>query len=886
MKPRIRISSLLFYGLTILMVIITVFSFISALSWLNKSFAGFLINKYPYVGSMGDSEWTGVKAGLKFLDRIVEVEGKPVWEGRDVVNIAKQKKSGVPIHYLVEAKGKSREVTVPATTFDLEDFVLVFLIPFLGGLAIYALGVIAFLLKPRITSSWVFFVLCFCLGTYMVTGFEMQSTFFSVNFHYLIIPLFPATFFHLGLIFPDRKRILNRFPALEYFVYVPALILVLAYQTYLFTFKAALKGYSLTWLPSYGQIATINRSFTLFCVASLIFLVVYSTLKASTIVARQRARMILFGVTIGFLPAAIITLLVLTLKVHFPFNFLVFFVIFFPASIAYSIVRHNLFDADAIIKRTVGYVVVTAFVVCAYVLVSVSLNVFLGKYQIAQSQAFPVVFTLVIILLFNPLRNRIQSLVDRLFFRKEYDYGEIIDKIGNAITSSLDLGQILQKLVKTFMEDIFIDTSSVMLLNPAQNEYQVYLADGERKNEVEGVVFRKDQPLLEIIEKEKKELTKYDVLEDPKYKPISEDCAKNFETLHASLIIPLVFQKEVTGLLNLGEKKSGKFYNREDINLFRTLANQGAVAIENARLHQAKIDALEQSRKDLEQLNKAKSKALDHLSHELRTPLSVIQGNIRILKRKTQTQTPPIVKEEFFESLEKNLGRLSDIQQETDQIIRSYQELETRQRLVESDDSQPSSLERIGLYPFTEQILVNVKKRAIHREIQFELEGNKDLNLLMDPKILEDLLVGLLKNAIENTPDEGTIRVVLEQKAQWLLLKIQDFGTGITNENQRHLFDGLFHTLDTDLYTSKRPYDFGAGGKGLELLRMRVYGRRFGFDISVGSQRCMHIPTDHDLCPGRISTCSHCKKPDDCLSSGGSTFCISFPITTLSSHSV
>jgi signal transduction histidine kinase len=368
------------------------------------------------------------------------------------------------------------------------------------------------------------------------------------------------------------------------------------------------------------------------------------------------------------------------------------------------------------------------------------------------------------------------------------------------------------------------------------------------------------------------------VLEDPKYQPIRKECAKNFETLHASLIIPLVFQDELTGLMNLGEKKSGKFYNRQDVDLFRTLANQGAVAIENARLHQAKIDALEQSKKELEQLNKAKSRALDHLSHEIRTPLSVIQGNIRILKRKTQTQTPPVVKEEFFESLEKNLGRLSDIQQETDQIIRSYQELERRRRLVESDVSQPSSLERIDLYPFTEHIMENVKKQANHREIQFHLEGDKDLHVLMDPKILEDILVGLFKNAIENTPDEGIIRVVLEKKAQWIQLKAQDFGIGITNENQRRLFDGLFHTLDTELYSSKRPYDFGAGGKGLELLRMKVYGQRFGFDISVGSQRCIHIPTDHDLCPGRISTCPHCKKPEDCFSSGGSTFCISFPI--------
>jgi signal transduction histidine kinase len=332
------------------------------------------------------------------------------------------------------------------------------------------------------------------------------------------------------------------------------------------------------------------------------------------------------------------------------------------------------------------------------------------------------------------------------------------------------------------------------------------------------------------------------------------------------------------GGIGLGEKLSGDSYTRDDQELLSTMSHQGAVAIENAKLQQARIDALEHSKKELEKLNRAKSKALDHLSHELKTPLAVVQGNIRLIKRKTQIQSPPPIREEVFESLEKNLNRLSAIQQETDQIMRSYQELEGRHRLEESDYSQPSSLERIDLYPFTEQILENVKKQAIRREIQFDLEGDKDLNVLMDPKMLEDILVGLLKNAIENTPDEGIIRIVLERKAQWLLLKVQDFGIGITDENQRRLFDGLFHTLDTDLYTSKRPYDFGAGGKGLDLLRMRVYGQRFGFDISVGSQPCIYLPTDRDLCPGKISTCPHCKKPEDCLNSGGSTFCLSFTI--------
>ena len=262
----------------------------------------------------------------------------------------------------------------------------------------------------------------------------------------------------------------------------------------------------------------------------------------------------------------------------------------FPASIAYSIIRHNLFDADAIIKRTVGYVVVTGVVVGAYALVSLVLNVFMGQYQVAESRAFPILFTLGVILIFNPLRDRIQALVDRLFFRKEYDYGAVVDKVSRAMTTLLDLGQVLRHLTRTFIEDMFIDTTSVMLLNPAAAEYRVYLADGERKQEVEGKFFKSNGPLMQIIEGEKKELTRYDVQEDPKYKEISQPCAEDFESVCASLMVPLVFQDQVIGLLNFGEKKSGKPYNREDIDLLHAVANQGAVAIENARLFQENLE--------------------------------------------------------------------------------------------------------------------------------------------------------------------------------------------------------------------------------------------------------------------------------------------------------
>ncbi len=282
------------------------------------------------------------------------------------------------------------------------------------------------------------------------------------------------------------------------------------------------------------------------------------------------------------------------------------------------------------------------------------------------------------------------------------------------------------------------------------------------------------------------------------------------------------------------------------------------------QVHRARIEALEQSQKELELLNRAKSKALDHLSHELKTPLSVIRMRLRIFRRKLQMGASPADQEEFFEPVEKNLDRLIEIQDETDKIIGSCQNLERKP---------------ISLLSFAEQVLDKAKGSTAHRQLNFYLEGDRDLSLFISPEILEDILRGLVKNAIECTPDEGSIWITLARKDTRLLLKVRDSGIGITEENQKRIFEGLFHTVDTELYTSKKPYDFGAEGKGLNLFLMKLYGQRFSFDLSVESQRCIHIPKDRDICPGKISACAYCRSPRDCESSGGTTFSLSFQVS-------
>ncbi len=446
-------------------------------------------------------------------------------------------------------------------------------------------------------------------------------------------------------------------------------------------------------------------------------------------------------------------------------------------------------------------------------------------------------------------------------------------ELGQLIGLDLKLNEMLLQIAQKASEVMDADRCSLFLHDPNTDELwsTVALGMGEQVIRmpsgvgIAGHCFQSG----EIINLK-------DAYTDPRFNK-EVDAQTGYRT-RSLLCVPLYNRAGLqSGVIQLLNKKEG-FFAKEDETFLKTFGNHASVFIEIAQLQKARIDALEQSRKELERLNKAKSKALDHLSHELRTPLAVIKGNIWVLRRKVKTQTssPPIVGDEFFGTLEKHLNRLLDIHQETDKIIRSYQELEGSLPLGPMNGQASFPFEPILLSSFAERILEKVRQRSTHRDIHFHLEGGKELSVLMDPEILDDVLEGLLRNAIENTPDEGMIRVLLEQKDGRLFLKVQDFGIGITEENQRYLFDGLFHTQETELYTSKRPYDFNAGGKGLDLLRMKVYGQRFGFDVSAESRRCIYLPSDRDLCPGRISECFHCQTPEDCFTSGGSTFLISF----------
>jgi len=309
-------------------------------------------------------------------------------------------------------------------------------------------------------------------------------------------------------------------------------------------------------------------------------------------------------------------------------------------------------------------------------------------------------------------------------------------------------------------------------------------------------------------------------------------------------------------------------------------------------------------------LEKAKERAINHLSHELGTPLSIIQWMIKRFPDELKKGNMERI-QEWIERMNRNLIRLRDLQTKIDDILneRPGQERERilnlveaaisfldelkdeplkesaeviRQKIIKRLDSlhkvEEVQKETIALDAFIRQICQEARLSMRGRPLEIVEKVDKGICIEMDPKVLKKVCEGFLKNAIENTPDEGKIEIELKAEENLAKIYFHDYGIGITPENQKLIFSGFFHTQDTHHYASKKPYLFNAGGAGSDLLRARVLSERFGFSVDFSSTRCRYLPSDKDECPGSISLCSFTKGKEGCLVSGGSTFFLHLPL--------
>jgi signal transduction histidine kinase len=159
--------------------------------------------------------------------------------------------------------------------------------------------------------------------------------------------------------------------------------------------------------------------------------------------------------------------------------------------------------------------------------------------------------------------------------------------------------------------------------------------------------------------------------------------------------------------------------------------------------------------------------------------------------------------------------------------------------------------------------------------LEFDL---KDGELLIPGHVLRAIMEGLIKNAIEATPDMGSVYVTGFTRGDRYILTVKDTGIGIPEKDKELIFEGFYPVQDTENYSSGRPYSFNAGGKGIDLLRIRMFSELYGFKLSFTTQRCPFLKELDEGMPGNVELCVNCGTIEDCAKNGGSEFTVDFPL--------
>jgi hypothetical protein len=139
-----------------------------------------------------------------------------------------------------------------------------------------------------------------------------------------------------------------------------------------------------------------------------------------------------------------------------------------PIAVGFAILRYRLYDIDIIINRTLVYFPLTVMLVAIYIAGVVGLQILFRVLTGQQSSLAVVASTLLIAAIFNPLRRRVQVLVDRRFYRKKYDAAKTLEEFGARLRDETDIETLSGNLVAVTRETVQPAHVSLWLRPPSQ----------------------------------------------------------------------------------------------------------------------------------------------------------------------------------------------------------------------------------------------------------------------------------------------------------------------------------------------------------------------------------------------------------------------------------
>jgi len=485
---------------------------------------------------------------------------------------------------------------------------------------------------------------------------------------------------------------------------------------------------------------------------------------------------------------------------------------FLPAIfLAFGVLKYDLFDMGVMIRQGTNYFILTGVLSLFYIFIIYLFNALFMTSGRGHSLLLPFLMALLIVLFFNPLRDRVQKAIDNLFYRGKYDYQKLLEEISRDMASLQRFNQIRDLLLERISSVLQLSRIDLLMLNEEGKRYNSYNAGNE---EVEGDAthgFNRDHPVVLFLEKSEEPLDKAAVyrqlhsLSDERNRVLSL-----FESLDAVLLIPLLSRHRLLGLIALGQRKSGELFVDEDRQLLMTIANQSVTAMEHAWAYEKisfmnlelerKVEertadlqrALKEKERTQEQLIRSESLAaigqlVAGAAHELNNPLSsaysLTQTTVETIASWDNVKDE--MKNEVLDDLDFSLREM----RRAGDIVRSLLDLSRQTQTYEE------SVNIHGVLDNALRVLHNQYKKD---PVIIEKEYEEDLpNVRGNFANLGQVFINMLKNAIQALPDHrGTITLTTryDQKADKVVVQCRDTGMGIPSIHLKEIFNPFFTT--------------------------------------------------------------------------------------------
>jgi signal transduction histidine kinase len=729
-------------------------------------------------------------AGLGPRDRLVAVDGVPTsaW-----LRGEHSYREGVPNRYRVQKPGGAElevalEPLAPgARSFPLESLVSYGVLAV--GLVYLGIGLWVFRLKRDRRESWVLLLFCATTAALLfLVGPPLPPVPTLIG---LAIPWIGATAFHLFTTYPIEPPWAVRWPELRGATYLGALFLATA------SLVVPQLGASASWLEP--TITLYASTLALLCVG----LLTRERILNRGHPAGARADVMLAGGFLSYVPVVGLLLWHYLAGTSFPWTLSLLGFFLFPAAVAWGVLRRELFDVRLAAKSSAAYGAVTLGITGLFALIITFADAVVGRFDVdASSPIFSVTFLFFAILLFNPLRVRVQGLVDRFFDRDRAAHRRAVREISEAMVSMLSAREIVDRILVAVTDTMGVERSMVLLMSEESGQLVAEAARGDWEEELRAFTLPPDHPIARALWMRRKELAREDFDEeaDPEQR---EACRDVFDTLDVELLEPILFGVDLLGVIAVGRKLSGERLGQDERQLLGTLANQSAIAIENARA----FDEIAQLNKTLEArveerthelrdtqaqlVQSEKMRSLGQLvagvAHELNNPIGFVHANLQLLEeyvtRLLQPDLEPDKRRRTQEAIAKLLARSRE---GTERVKRIVQDLRTFSRTDQAE------LQQVSLNDEIDRTLALIEPR---------LKGNqvvRDYGELPPVRCfagqLNQVFLNLLMNSCDALEGRGTIRIQTRAAPAGVVLVFEDDGPGMPPEVLSRIFEPFFTT--------------------------------------------------------------------------------------------